>query len=379
MAYGSGANCQPKFSMRNTSCCPAFLGMYDLDGCPSHYKTGIVQTLYFGFIKPHCKQAYLDNRPDKIIDKLSGSSTFRQKAAYIVLQVITSPLTTSSRRIQMRPSICIVLSCLLFTSCNEAEKPVKYGSNNGKYLTIHDTKIYYEEYGQGIPLLLLHPGLGSIENLAGILPELSRHFRVISPDAPGHGRSEHADSLSGELLAGYCSELIDQLKLDSAYVMGWSMGGNTALLLAANRPDKIRKVVSGASNSRSSGLTRQARDLLKEYTVEAVKEDKDWLKNYQQMNPEPGKWMKFWQDNQKMWETEIKIPDDKLTRINVPVLIIRGDRDLIKLEHSIALFEAIRYGQLCVYPNTGHEMPDEKGQILAKIAIDFFQEKATFK
>ncbi|GGB77257.1 alpha/beta fold hydrolase [Dyadobacter sediminis] len=276
----------------------------------------------------------------------------------------------------MKSILCFVLSGLLFTSCKKAEKPVKYGSNNGKYLTIHGTRIYYEEYGQGVPLLLLHPGLGSIENLAGIIPELSRHFRVITPDAPGHGRSEHADSLSGELLADYCSQLIDQLKLDSAYAMGWSMGGNTSLLLAANRPDKIKKVVSGASNSRSSGLTREARELLKEYTVEAVKDDQEWLGNYQKINPEPDKWIKFWQENQKMWEREIKIPDEKLARIHIPVLIIRGDRDMIKLEHSIALYKALRLGQLCVYPNTGHEMPDEKGKILSGIAVDFFKEKA---
>ena len=279
----------------------------------------------------------------------------------------------------MRRLLCFVLFSFLITSCNKVKKPVKYGSNDGKYLTIHNTRIYYEEYGQGIPLLLLHPGLGSIENLAGIIPELSRHFRVITPDAPGHGRSEHADSLSGELLAEYCSRIIDQLKLDSAYVMGWSMGGNTSLLLAANRPDKIKKVVSGASNSRASGLTRQGRELLKEYTVEAVKEDRDWLENYQRINPEPDQWIKFWEDNQKMWQREIKIPDDKLTRINVPVLIIRGDIDMIRLEHSVALFEALRYGQLCVYPNIGHEMPDEKGQMLSKIAIDFFKEETRLK
>jgi pimeloyl-ACP methyl ester carboxylesterase len=70
--------------------------------------------------------------------------------------------------------------------------------------TIKGTKIYYEKYGSGTPLLLLHQGLGSIENLGDILPELSKHFRVIAPDAPGHGRSEQADSLSGALLADYC-------------------------------------------------------------------------------------------------------------------------------------------------------------------------------
>lgn len=226
-------------------------------------------------------------------------------------------------------------------------------------------------------MLLLHQGLGSIENMGAIIPELSRHFRVIAPDAPGHGRSEQADSLSGDLLAGYCSALIDQLHLDSAYVMGWSMGGNTALLLAANRPDKIKKVVSGASNTKSSGLTQEGLDLKKEYTVAAVKEDKTWLDNYQRMNPQPDKWIKFWEDTQKMWSREIKLSDDKLSRIDIPVLIIRGDRDMIKLEHSVAIFRSLKKGQLCVYPNMGHEMPELKGEMLCKLAIDFFNGNGT--
>jgi pimeloyl-ACP methyl ester carboxylesterase len=278
----------------------------------------------------------------------------------------------------MRNTFGLLLFFSVFFSCKEANKPQKsiyYGSNNGKHLTIKGTKIYYEEYGSGTPLLLLHQGLGSIENLGGIIPMLSEHFRVIAPDAPGHGRSAQADSLSGELLADYCSGFIDALHLDSAYVLGWSMGGNTALLLAANRPDKIKKVVSGASNTKSSGLTQEAQDLLKEYTVEAVKEDKDWLEHYQATNPEPEKWVKFWEDTQKMWAREIKVPDDKLSGIEAPVLMIRGDRDMIKLSHSIEVFQALKNGQLCIYPNAGHEMPDEKGAILSKIAIDFFKEK----
>ena len=175
-------------------------------------------------------------------------------------------------------------------------------------------------------------------------------------------------------MAQYCSALIDELHLDSAYVMGWSMGGNTSLLLAANRPDKIKKVVSGASNSKSSGLTQEGRDLLKEYTIEAVKEDKDWLNHYQRMNPQPDKWVKFWEDTQKMWLREIKVSDDKLASIDIPVLIIRGDRDMIRLEHSVELFRSLKKGQLCIYPNMGHDMPELKSEMLCRIAIDFFNE-----
>lgn len=268
--------------------------------------------------------------------------------------------------------ICMALFCCKRTK--NAEAPVRYGSNNGRYLTIRNTKIYYEEYGNGVPLLLLHQGLGSIESLGGVIPELSRHFRVIAYDAPGHGRSEQADSLSGALLADFGSALIDQLELDSVYVMGWSMGGNTALLLAANRPDKVKKAISGASNSKSTGLTQEGRDLLKAYTVEAVKEDKDWLANYQKLNPQPDKWIKFWEDNQKMWAKEIKVPDEKLSSIAMPVLVIRGDRDMIRLEHSVEMYRLLKKGQLCIYPNMGHGMPELKGDMLCRIAVDFLKE-----
>ncbi len=113
---------------------------------------------------------------------------------------------------------------------------------------------------------------------------------------------------------------------------------------------------------------------MKEYTVEAVREDKDWLDHYQRMNPQPGKWVKFWEDTRKMWSKESKVSDDKLASINVPVLIIRGDRDMIRIEHSVELFRLLKKGQLYIYPNMGHDMPELKSEMLCRIAIDFFTE-----
>jgi len=87
---------------------------------------------------------------------------------------------------------------------------IDYGSNNGKYLTIRGTKVYYEEYGKGTPLLMLHGGFGDISDFKKCIPELSKKFRVIIPDAPGQGRSDFPDSLlSYQLKASYYSILID--------------------------------------------------------------------------------------------------------------------------------------------------------------------------
>ncbi len=126
----------------------------------------------------------------------------------------------------------IVLLSLMH-SPTEAQQKITYGSNHGKYVSIYNKQIYYEEYGKGTPLILLQGGMGSIEDFALCIPELSKHFRVIAPDTPGQGRSELADSMSYELMAQYMAKLIDALKLDSAYVMGWSDGGNTGLILGS--------------------------------------------------------------------------------------------------------------------------------------------------
>jgi pimeloyl-ACP methyl ester carboxylesterase len=75
-----------------------------------------------------------------------------------------------------------------------------------------------------------------------------------------------------------------------------------------------------------------------------------------------------------MWSREIKVSDDKLSRIAIPVLIIRGDRDMIKLEHSIDIYRSLKKGQLCIYPNMGHDMPELKSEMLCKLVIDFFKE-----
>ncbi len=109
---------------------------------------------------------------------------------------------------------------IAFCSLAFAQKPVPYGSNNGKYISIRNTKLYYEEYGKGVPLLLLHGGMGSIADYALCIPGLSKHFHVIAPDDPGIARSGMYDSISYEILADYYSDMIDKLKLDSAYVIG---------------------------------------------------------------------------------------------------------------------------------------------------------------
>jgi pimeloyl-ACP methyl ester carboxylesterase len=254
---------------------------------------------------------------------------------------------------------------------------INYGSNNGSYLTIRGSKIYFETSGEGPPLILLHGGIGNITNFKKSIPELSKKYKTIIPDAPGHGRSELADSaLSYQLLADYCSKMIDLLKLDSAYIMGWSDGGNVALILAKNRPDKIKKIIAVGPNYRADGLKpEEVGDWGDKFTLELFEKSfAPWIQNYNLISPQKN-WKRLVTESQKMWFKEEYFPLSDLTLIHIPVLIVYGDRDQYKLEHGTEMRRAIKNSQFCIIPNCSHSVFMEKPDLMNRLAIDFFNNK----
>jgi pimeloyl-ACP methyl ester carboxylesterase len=256
-----------------------------------------------------------------------------------------------------------------------AQQLIDYGSNNGKYVSIFHKRIYYEEYGTGTPLILLEGGMKSIKDFSLCIPELTKHFRVIAPDDPGQGRSEMLDTMTYDLLVAYVSQLIDILKLDSAYVIGWSDGGIAALILCTKRPDKIKKVlVSGANyskkgyNSSDSTTSDSLQLLAPDYKLPP--EDQKWADGFFIANR--ANWRKIVNDRIIMWYQDYLFPKKLFSEIKIPVMIVSGDRDIIKLEHSIEMYRSIKKGQLCILPNTTHNVFTERPELIDNIAINFF-------
>ena len=272
----------------------------------------------------------------------------------------------------------LFLTIMFFSYTTQGQ--IKYGSNKGKFITINGTKTYYEEYGKGIPLLMLHGGLGDISDFEKVIPNLSKKFRVIIPDAPGLGRSEYADSLlSYQLLADYNSKLIDQLKLDSIYVIGWSDGANTALILAKNRPEKVKKLIISGANYKLNGFTKEGLEECKMVadTTFVKNELKHWIKHYQKLSSKD--WKRYISELGQMWFKEEYFPKSDLEAIKIPTLIIYGDRDMYTLEHGIEIRNAISNSQFCVIPNCSHEVFREKPKIFVELAQIFLNEKTTEK
>jgi pimeloyl-ACP methyl ester carboxylesterase len=277
----------------------------------------------------------------------------------------------------MKLAIGLILVSLLWTSCKTGTEKIEFGSNNGRVININGKNIYYEEYGQGTPLLLLSGGgiNRSIRDFGKCIPSLSKQYRVIAPDTPGQGRSEQTDSLSYDLLTDFMSQLLDSLQIDSGYVMGWSDGAIVSLLLADRRADKIKKVIAVGANNGMIGYVLPegfSLDSVKiptlEYLALSNKKDIEW---YNTLTPKKD-WRKLITNINRMVYEKEYFPTSVYKSINIPVMIVLGDHDDISIEHGLEMHRQINKSQYCVLPNTSHEVFAERPDLITKLAIDFF-------
>ena len=126
-----------------------------------------------------------------------------------------------------------------------------YGDNKqaGHYIKLRGINLYYETYGQGEPLLLLHFNGGSISAFTYNIPYFANSNKVIAVDSRAQGKTvDRGDSLTFEMMADDFNALLDSLRLDSCYVIGWSDGGISGLLLAIRHPDKVKKLAITGAN-----------------------------------------------------------------------------------------------------------------------------------
>ncbi|WP_332737573.1 alpha/beta fold hydrolase [Flavihumibacter sp.] len=274
--------------------------------------------------------------------------------------------------------IGLISVSLLWACCNTGTDKIENGSNSGSVININGKNIYYEEYGEGIPLLLLSGGgiNRSISDFGKCIPELSKHFKVIAPDTPGQGRSEQSDSLSYDLLTEFMSQLIDSLKIDSGFVMGWSDGAIVGLQLANRRADKIKKVMAVGANNGLRGFVIPdgfSLDSVKPPSLEYwATQNKEDIERYNMLTPKKD-WRKFVANMNMMVYQKEYFPTSVYSGINIPVMIVLGDRDMISIEHGLEMHRLIKNSQYCVLPNTTHEVFAERPDLISQVAIDFFK------
>lgn len=259
----------------------------------------------------------------------------------------------------MSTKLFIAIACLSFSALHAQQKALpKYGDNPqvGNFYNHNGVKVYYEIYGQGKPMVLLHGNGGSIGSRANLIPEFAAHYQVIAFDARCHGKSDCPKGyLTYEQMAADVNAVLTHLKIDSAYIWGQSDGGIIGLLMAINYPAKVKKLLASGANLRpdTTAIDPALVPLLDKMWA-AVKNDSVRSKQFKLLVDQPN----------------IKASD--LKKIKADVMIMGGDRDAIRNEHLLEMHKNIPGSLLCILPGTTHFPYQDRTTWFLEILYDFF-------
>jgi pimeloyl-ACP methyl ester carboxylesterase len=235
----------------------------------------------------------------------------------------------------------------------------------GSYLDLNGAKIYYEEQGSGIPIVLVHGGFTSSARWAPTVPSLADAFRVITPDSRGHGNS---DNPSGELsypqLADDVAALIAELGLVRPIVGGYSDGGQVTLEFGVRHPGVARGLVVGAAypDFARSGI----RDINAAFIGADAAGNPDLgvldanLGSYAAAarSRHPGgeaQWRALVEQSARMWLDYPGLTPTQIGTIDMPTLVFAGDRDeMLSLDLVVTLYRMLPNAELAVCPQADH-------------------------
>jgi len=254
-------------------------------------------------------------------------------------------------------ALTVIFSCLTINGFSQT----KTG-----YAQVNGLKMYYEVYGSGKPLLLLHGAFNSI-NMAfsQLIPVLSKTRQVIAVELQGHGRTNDIDrAFSFESMADDVAALLKQLKIDSTDVLGYSMGGGVAQQIAIRHPSLVRRLILASTVYKYEGWTQETRSILPMLTAEMF-EQTPIKTEYDKLAPDPKHWKEFINKMKKFVTTTYDFGADKIKAIKSPTLIIAGDGDGVSPEHAVEMyrlrgggymidFGPIHAAQLAIFPGTSH-------------------------
>ncbi|MCW5909242.1 MAG: alpha/beta hydrolase [Chitinophagales bacterium] len=255
----------------------------------------------------------------------------------------------------------------------QAQSP--FDTLTSQYAAIGDVKIHYKVSGKGDPLIFLHGSMECMEDWSKQIPDFARRYKVIAMDNRGHGRSTFTDrKIDYKLLSEDVVGLMDELKIDSAYIVGFGDGGIIGLYLSINHPVRVRKMVAIGANYKvdTNVVYREVLD-----KVKAWDEDKVYafVRNNFKGWPNEKLLKPFTERMKTMLLTEPNLTVENLKTIKTPTLFVAGDHDIIKLSHTSEMFESVQQGYLAIIPGAKHYPHKEKSMLLNNIISDFLSKR----
>ncbi len=259
----------------------------------------------------------------------------------------------------------------------------------------NNIELYYETYGAGQPLVLIS-GLGySLWQWHKMVPFLAEHFQVITFDNRGVGQSDKpAGPYTAQMLAADTAGLLDALGIEKAIIAGHSMGGFVAQAMALDFPEKMEKLILCSTNfggPHHVPVTAEAMKVLTDVTSDALTRLKNGLvvstaPGWAEKNPEMIEaWIEWRVANPiepAPYQAQLAIGlglmteaaafEMKLSRINVPTLILFGAHDkVVPPDNAALLAEKIADSKVLIFPDAGHFFPIEIAEAASRAITDF--------
>ena len=262
----------------------------------------------------------------------------------------------------------ILLVVFLTTPLYTQAETIAYGNNAeaGQYAELNGIKMYYETYGSGDPVLVIHGNGQSIADMHYQVAYFADNNSVIVADSRGHGKSGlGTDHLTYIQMMEDYNSLLEQLGVTGANVIGWSDGGILALLLAIHHPDKVNKMATLGANLRpdESAVDPEVSEVLKPLSdmFDEMIASKDTSDN--------------WQLQRQLFDlliTQPNIPIESVQKIEAPVLVMAGDKDIIRAQHSFEIFENLQNAHLAILPGQTHWAPATDPEGFNALVAKFF-------
>ncbi|WP_026413485.1 alpha/beta fold hydrolase [Actinomadura oligospora] len=240
------------------------------------------------------------------------------------------------------------------------------------YAQVNGLNMYYEEHGEGEPLVLLHGGLLTVEgSFAAMLPELAKNFRVIAPELQGHGHTADIDRpITVDGLAEDVRGLLDHLGIERAAVFGFSLGAFVALQLAMEHPGRVSALVAASAPFRPDGYHPEISDPELWETSELMPTADDYREmreTYFRVAPDPGHFGALTAKTSKAVQGFPGWPEERLRGISVPTMVVVGDADFVTLEHAIEMRGLIPGARLAVLPGTTHQAVTRRPELVPMV------------
>jgi pimeloyl-ACP methyl ester carboxylesterase len=244
------------------------------------------------------------------------------------------------------------------------------------YVEVNGLHMYYEVYGEGSPLVLLHGGMMTIDlNFATLIPTLATRHRVIGVELQGHGRTaDTGREITPAALASDVVGLLDHLGIDRAHVLGHSMGGAVALELAVSHPHRVRSVVPISISVRPDGVHEELADPSKHATSTRMPTPQDFAdmsEAYKRLSPHPDHFDEFLATLSASNADLEGWSDEQLAGITAPTLLMLGDHDFTTVEHGAVMLRLIPGSQLAVLPGTTHMTITRRADVVLPLLSAF--------